>query len=404
MPVKKGVSCWSLFRDEDAFINSVYYNNEKLVNCLKNILFLRDDVSRKKAGELKYFLSGRLFSYTNKIIYDGEDLKINNQQFTADLPDGSSIAWGIGFLDNNRNQYQVKYSGSDSFSLINRYPVAYPLSEEDRNDWGRHQVSKFLLADAKDMHLVPSVFREGFIFSSFSGDNAISFSPVLLSYQKEGKTDSLQLKAQSLNDRTKNIGLKNDKLSLPSKAGDFNCSFSIRNTYNWNFMNFTLSDSHLSLLLFASLGLSSLFIFFTSIIKPANKQSCVWQLLACITMLLLTSRFFLYWRYQSFPPYEGMDLPSQQQLQSFSNFGIIIFATLLLGVVFGFDFLKYCYSNIRKRILKLLNKPYYVNYDTDKLVTGRIKNNLLQKFSFVLRVNKKTWFFVSWIFILVACG
>src|SRR5688500_10055311 len=130
MPVKKGVSCWSLFRDEDAFINSVYYNNEKLVNCLKNILFLRDDVSRKKAGELKYFLSGRLFSYTNKIIYDGEDLKINNQQFTADLPDGSSIAWGIGFLDNNRNQYQVKYSGSDSFSLINRYPVAYPLSEE----------------------------------------------------------------------------------------------------------------------------------------------------------------------------------------------------------------------------------------------------------------------------------
>lgn len=153
-PVKKAISCWNIFRDDDAFINSAYYNNEKLVACLKNILFLRDDVSRKKAGEMKYFLSGRLFNYANKVKYNGQNLKPGDLQFSVDLPDQSTIAWGIGFLDNNRNQYQVKYAGSDSFSLTNRYPVAYPLSEENREDWSSHWVSKFLLSDAKDMHQV----------------------------------------------------------------------------------------------------------------------------------------------------------------------------------------------------------------------------------------------------------
>jgi hypothetical protein len=44
-------------------------------------------------------------------------------------------------------------------------------------------------------------------------------------------------------------------------------------------------------------------------------------------------KIFLYWRYKSFPPYEGMDLPSWQQLTSFSNFGIIVFASVLLGLI-----------------------------------------------------------------------
>ncbi|HKO81380.1 MAG TPA: hypothetical protein VJU78_13335, partial [Chitinophagaceae bacterium] len=145
-PVKKGVSSWGIFRDEDELINSAYYNNEKLVACLKNILFLRDDVSRKKAGELKYFLAGRLFSYAGKVKYDEQNLKLDNQRFNADLPDQSTIAWGIGFLENNRNQYKLKYAGTDSFLMISRYPVAYPLSEENRNDWNSHRVSKFLLA------------------------------------------------------------------------------------------------------------------------------------------------------------------------------------------------------------------------------------------------------------------
>lgn len=341
MPVKKVISPWSIFRDEEAFINSAYYNNEKLVACLTTILFLRDDVSRKKAGELKYFLSGRLFNAANKLKYDDQNLQLTSQQFNADLPDQSAIAWGIGFLDNNRNQFRVEYAGNDSFSLINRYPVAYPLGEENRNDWTRHNVNKFLMSDAKDMHRIPAVFREGFLFSSFSGDNTINFSSVLLSYQKEGKNDPLQLKARLLENRKKDIELKNDKLVLPSKFADFNWVFSIRNTFNWQFGDRILSASGWQGLIFGSLGLFFLLVFFTSLVNPANKQSWVWQLLSCVMMVLLTTRFFLYWRYKSFPPYEGMDLPSQQQLQSFSNFGIIIFATILLALIFGFNFLKY---------------------------------------------------------------
>ena len=404
MTIKKGISCWSLFRDEDGFINSAYYNNEKLVACLNNILFLRDDVSRKKAGELKYFLSGRLFSYGSKVQYDGKNLNISSQQFTTDLADESAIAWGIGFLDNNRNQYQVKYAGNDSFSLINRYPVAYPLSEENRDDWSNHFVTKFLLSDAKDMHRMPAVFKEGFLFSSFKGDNTFNFSPVVLSYQKEGKNGPLQLKAQLLDNKTKNIELKNDKLILPSKSANFNWAFSVRNTYNWDFGNRILSDKGWQGLLFGSLSLFFVLVFFTSLIKPVNKQSWVWQLLSCVTMVLLTTRFFLYWRYKSFPPYEGMDLPSQQQLESFSNFGIIIFATIALALVFGFSFLKYGYSALRKTIARLLNKPYYTGADNNKLMTDQLKTGLSKRFSFVQRFSKRTWFFGGWSLLLLICG
>ena len=137
------------------------------------------------------------------------------------------------------------------------------------------------------------------------------------------------------------VEVRNDKLLLPAKSADFNWIFSIHNTYDWEFGNRILSDTAWQLLLFGSLGLFFLLIFSSSLIKPADKQSWVWQLLSCITMVLLTTRFFLYWRYKSFPPYEGMDLPSQQQLQSFSNFGIILFATVLLALIFGYRFLKY---------------------------------------------------------------
>src|SRR5688572_16688293 len=149
--VKKAINCWNLFREEDAFINSSYYHNEKLVAVLKNILLLRDDVSRKKGGELKYFLSGKLFKNAERVAYDETTVTLSDQKFDASLPDQSNFAWGIGFLENNRNQFHVIYRGSDNFSLMNRYPVSYPLSEESRNDWSTHKVSKFLLSDSRDM-------------------------------------------------------------------------------------------------------------------------------------------------------------------------------------------------------------------------------------------------------------
>jgi hypothetical protein len=403
LPVKKGISGWSLFRDEDSFINSAYYNNEKLVNSLKNILLLRDDVSRKKAGELKYFLSGRLFSYTNRVKYDEQSLQLSSQRFTADLADKSFIAWGVGFLDNNRNQYQVKSAGSDSFSLLSRYPVAYPLSEENRQDWDRHHVTKFLLSDTKDMHAVPAVFKEGFLFSSYDADKSFHFSPVLLTYQKAGNNGSLQISAQPLAAGPGKVELKNDNLILPSLSGNFNWAFSVRNTFNWDFGNRTLPGKTWQAFLFGSLGLFFLLVFFTAVIKPANKQSWVWQLLSCVTLVLLTTRFFLYWRYKSFPPYEGMDLPSQQQLQSFSNFGIIIFATILLALIFGFDFLKYGYRAVRKKSARILNKPYYV-HTSNQFVPDRLKRDVLKKLTFTGRFNRRTWFFIAWLLLLIICG
>ena len=354
--VKKAVNCWNLFRDEDGFINSSYYHNEKLVAALKNILLLRDNVSRKKGGELKYFLSGKLFSSTERVTYDETIVTLNGQRFDALLPDQSNFAWGIGFLENNRNQFHVRYRGTDSFSLMNRYPVSYPLSEENRNDWSKHKVSKFLLSDSRDMMNIPAVFKEGFLFSPLSDDKTTSFPPILLTYQKAAKNDSIQLNAQSLDNLKKKIAIKDDKLSLPAKSAGFSWVFSVRNTYSWEFDIGMFSDNAWKGMLFGSLGFFFLLIFFSSLIKPAEEQSWVWQLVSSITLILLTTRFLLYWRYKSFPPYEGMDLPSQQQLLSFSNFGIILFACILLALVLGFPVIKYVYHSLHRVFNKAIIK------------------------------------------------
>lgn len=404
LKVKKGISCWNLFRNEDAFINSAYYNNEKLVDCLESIMFLRDDVSGKKAGELKYFFSGRLFDYVGKVNYDEQSLQLNNLQFNADLPDQSNIAWGIGFLNNNRNQYRMEYTGPGRFSLVNRYPVAYPLSEENRDDWSSRHVNKFLLSDANDMHRLPAVSKEGFLFPAFSGDNAIHFPPVLLSYQKGGKNNALQIKAQLLDDRKKNIEIKGNKLVLPSRSADFNWAFSIRNTYDWNFGGLILPGRTWQGLLFGSLGLFVILVFFTSLNKPAGKQNWVWQLLSCVTMVLLTTRFFLYWRYKTFPPYEGMDLPSQQQLQSFSNFCVVILAAVFLAVIFGFNFFKTAYNWLRKSGAGLISRPYVTGTSGRMPVTGQLKKLFSLQPGFLKQFSKRTIFFAGWLLLLTGCG
>ena len=49
--IKKASSLWNIFRSDERFISSVYYNNEKLGYCLRNIFLLRNDVSKRKSGE-----------------------------------------------------------------------------------------------------------------------------------------------------------------------------------------------------------------------------------------------------------------------------------------------------------------------------------------------------------------
>ena len=410
--ISKGYASWNIFKDDLSFLNSSYYTNEKLVATLKNIMLVRDDVSRNGAGGLKYFLSGRIFQYAKEIKYDEKYIQKDNIAFTAAIADKSAIAWGIGFLDNNRNQFRINYLGADSFALMNRYPVSYPLTEENREDWSKHSVNKFLVSDSKDMLNMPPVFGEGFLFALFNGDSTIDFSPVLLSYQKSKANDPLQLQARFMNDasghnasgRLKRPDALNNKLVLPAKSSNFGWVFSIQNSFDWNFGKRTLSAGTWQLLLFGTLLFFFLMIFASSWLKPGNKLSWIWQLLTCVTMVLLTTRFFLYWRYKSFPPYEGLDLPSQQQLNSFWNFGIIIFTGIVLAIIFGFGFLRYLYVTIRKRLASLFNQSFYERSDDSGLISEEKIVSTINKVPYIKRYGARTLFFSFWILILIAGG
>jgi hypothetical protein len=408
--VKKGIVSWNIFKDDLSFINSASYTNEKLVTALKNILLLRDNVSGAGGAELKYFLSGRLFRYVKDIRYDEIKIQKDNIAFNASIPDKSAVAWGIGFLDNNRNQFRINYLGSDSFALMNRYPVSYPMTEEKnqnggRDDWSKQPVSKFLVSDSKDMLNMPAVFGEGFLFAPFNGDSTIDFSPVLLSYQKSKANDPLQLQAKFMNDasgRLKQPDASNDQLLLPAKSSDFGWVFSIQNSFNWNFGNRNLSASSWQLLLFGTLLFFFIMVFASSWLRPGNQLSWIWQLLTCVTMVLLSTRFFLYWRYKSFPPYEGLDLPSQQQLNSFWNFGVILFTGIVLAIIFGFGFLRYLYVTTRKRAASLFNRSYYPAFEDKQLINEGNIAGRINKFPFVKRSGTKILFFISWLLILLA--
>ncbi|HUM65717.1 MAG TPA: hypothetical protein PLV32_07735, partial [Chitinophagaceae bacterium] len=144
--VKKGINAWNLFKENDRFINSDYYNDVRLIAALNNIFLVRNDVGRKSYGELRIFISGKIFQYVDRLVYEGTRLQPADLQFKASLADQTQVAWGIGFLTNNRNQYKIRYTGKDSFALINRYPVSYPLTEENRQDWTSRHVNKFLVA------------------------------------------------------------------------------------------------------------------------------------------------------------------------------------------------------------------------------------------------------------------
>ncbi len=398
--IKRAINCWNLFRENDDFINSPYFGSEPIVESLKSILLLRDDVTRKKAGELKYFLSGRLFNTASHVIYDGKNINSKDLHFDALLADQSNVVWGIGFLENNRNQFRVSYDTTGRFSLLNKYPTSYPLSEEKKDDWSEHKVSKFLLSDYHDMVNIPPVFKEGFLFSQHGNDAANSFSAVLLTYQKAAKNDSIFLAAQNLENLNKKIPIRNEQLRLPARSADFNWLFSIDNTYNWTFNTGVLSAKAWQGMLFGSLGLFFLLIFISSLIKPVEGQSWVWQLASYITLVLLTTRFFLYWRYKSFPPYEGMDLPSFQQLTSFSNFGIIVFASILMALILGFPAIHYLYDLIRRPFRSAVRKV--TGYG---LPVASYQNPASSTQNPVSRIqhpaSKKIWFFTTWFLLLL---
>ena len=181
---------------------------------------------------------------------------------------------------------------------------------------------------------------------------------------------------------------------LPAKAGGFDWKFSIKDTFQWEFAGFNLSFSQWQAVLFGSLGLFILLVFCTALVKPAGTQEWLWQLLSCIVLVMVTTRFFLYWRYKSFPPFEGMDLPSQQQLLSFSNFGIIVLAIILLGFIFGFGFLRYCYYSLKGAPAKRFGN-YSADYNQPWFQRIKIP---------VLRSTGLKEFMIVWFLLLLACG
>lgn len=402
--IRKGLSGWNVFKDDIQFINSTWYTNEQVVNVLQSILLLRDDVSRNGGGELKYFLSGKLFAYCRTVKYDENFITIENIAFNKPIDDKSTVVWGISFLDNNKNQFQVQYLEADSFALLNRYPVSYPLTEEEKGNWTKHHVNKFLVADAKDMERIPAVFNEGFMFAPFDGDSTIDFSTVLLTYQKAKANAPLNLQAQFMNGRGMPVINAGNKLLLPAKSADFSWMFSVENSFNWNLGSTNLSAGNWQLLLFGTLLLFFLLVFCSSLIKPPYQLSWIWQLLSCVTIVLLTTRFFLYWRYKTFPPYEGLDLPSAQQLNSPWNFGIIVLTGIILAIIFGFNFLKYLYNRIRKQAASILKLSYQEPSSSKIFFTEDNISSVMNKNALVKRKGVRVIFFAAWIFVLLAAG
>lgn len=402
--IKKGITSWNILKDNVAFINSPWHTNEKLFASLQSVLLLRDAVSKNGTGDLKFFLSGRLFQYASLIMYDKKSLQKDDIAFNTVIADKSTIAWGVGFLDNNRNQFRVNHLGKDSFTLVNRYPVSYPLTEENKADWSIHSINKFLVSDAADMQKTPAVFDEGFMFSPFNGDNTIDFSPVLLTYQKNRADVPLLLKAKFMNGNNLFVTSSGDKLILPAKSAGFGWVFSIQDSFTWNFGSKSMRAEEWQLLLFGSLLLFFLLVFASSWIVSASKLSWIWQLLSSVTIVLLTTRFFLYWRYKSFPPYEGMDLPSAQQLNSFWNFGIILIVTVALAIIFGFSFLKYLYIAVRKRSASLLKQSYNGHFEKTALITEEKVTGIINNVSLIKKRGARVTFFISWLIVLIAGG
>jgi len=392
--LKRGSSVWNLVRENEAFINSPFFNNPELTEALKNLYLLRDAVTRRQGGELRFFLSGRILRGSGTVQYDGKTVTSSQLAIDQRLPDQSSIAWGIGFLDNNRNQYRLKFAGADTLLLLNQYPVSYPLTEENRRHWTPHGVSKFMLADSRDMDALPPGFREGFLFNS-AVDSSALFPALLLTYQFDAAGKPLQLQARELKEPVKVSTVNENEWLLPARNRQAHWLLQIQDTFNWEFSSFTLAPAQWQLLIFGSLLFYILLIGYWGWRQAPGKLNWVWQLLACITLVLLTTRYFLYWRYKSFPPYDGLDLPSQQQLLSIGNFAIILAATFLLALFLGSGVLGQLIQWLgrRARINSLLTLPARLN---QQFLT--IRQKMHQK------ADPRIWFFGSWLLLLAASG
>ncbi len=404
LKIKRGATAFTIFSANPEFVQSEAANNVSIEAFLKSVYIVRDNVTRRSGEGLYYFIAGKVFASTSIVEYDQQRLTKEELSFTSPVPDRALLAWGIGFLENNRNQFYIQYEGSDSFLVKNRYPVAYPLTEEERQDWKQKTVSKFLLSTSRDMLNVPAVFKEGFLFDDNLSDSTTRFQPLLLSYKKGAANTAIDLQVGSLTGKEGSaLVQRGNQLLLPTMRGEVFWNFSITNTYDWHFATATYAAKEWSRVIIGSMLIFFLLILVTSIVKPAEQQSWIWQVMSSVILILLSTRFFLYWRYKSFPPYEGMDLPSQQQLGSTGNFYIIVAATLVVALFLGSYAVRYFYDSLLALLKKLskgkLGQPHFSNkifLRGERAVTATTK-------SIDGLISKKV-FFISWVSVLFISG
>jgi hypothetical protein len=381
---KRNTNSWNLFKDQPALINSSFYTDEQLTNSLKNIFIVPDQDGQA------YYLSGQLYNYITTISINNKVIRSADNSFTIAVPFNSRVGWGNTGNPGNKNQFFLKDYGNDGFILANTSPVSYPLTEENREDWSLHAVNKFLVSASEDMFGLPAIFKEGYKFSVFDDSN-LGFEPVWLSYNKSNGKEPIRINGSLVRDEGKKIGIVNDQFLLPARAGTISWLFTIKNTFDWKFSEVSLPARKWQLFVFGSLFFFFLLVFLQALLTPAYRLSWVWQLLSCISIVLLATRFFMYWRYKTFPPYEGLDLPSLQQLYSIWNFLIIIVATLVLAAVFSFDLFR---SLLKKagNIFPAVWKIFPRNFD------GFKKN---QRWQTVRNFPKRKYLFLgSWFFFL----
>jgi hypothetical protein len=388
--IRKSVTAWDLVKDQSKFISSAFYADEQVMAALRQIILLRENA---ETGDLNYFIGGRIFKYAHSLKYDDKLIKSADLTFSASVADNSVVVWGSGFSENNRNQYRAVFKENDSFCLLQRYPLSYPLTEEKRTDWSTHSVTKFLLSDAQDILRLPGVFREGFLFASIDKDSTLDFAPVLLTYKKDAGNSSVDVKARWMDKPSAPLGFNDNSFVLPTSRPGVGWIFSVRDTFQWEFSGITMQASVWKLLIFGVLGFFFLMIFLSACFRAAEKQSWVWQLLSCVSLVLLTTRVFMYWRYKSFPPYEGLDLPSLQQLENFWNFGIILCTGFALGLVFGFGIVRHAVGIAQKKMKWRFHRPV--------LVPSPARAGWFSSQALINYINTKTGYFICWLLVLV---
>ena len=84
------------------------------------------------------------------VAYDGQVLHPGDLGFLCESA-GQIARLGAWLSLQQQNQFRVDTDSTGQTILRPRFPVSYPLTEENANNWTPHEINKFLLADTRDL-------------------------------------------------------------------------------------------------------------------------------------------------------------------------------------------------------------------------------------------------------------